>query len=253
MVSQRLNTENLIYAYLVGLIEANGWFNIIKKGKYLLYEFSLELNIKDIQLLYKIKTLLGVGNITIFYNNNKVKYSIRNKKYLINIIIPILDKYPMLSYKQYSYLNFKENLLNNIIYSKDIIPLSIIHTNFNENHILNQSYFLPFLIGYIELKGSFYIYSEKKNLRAKLEIKETNDKILIEAIKKYCKFKSKIYKNEMNEYKLKVSNIKDISNIINIIQKAPVKLLGYKKLKYLLWLKKLRIINNNIKYVPNKY
>jgi LAGLIDADG endonuclease len=54
-VSQRLHAENLSYAYLVGLIEGDGWFSISNKSKYLLYELGIELHFKDIQLLYKIK------------------------------------------------------------------------------------------------------------------------------------------------------------------------------------------------------
>lgn len=247
MVPQRLNTENLIFAYLVGLIEADGWFCISKKGKYLLYEFGIELNIRDIQLLYKIKTLLGVGNITILKNKNIVRYNIRNKKHLLDIIIPIFDKYPMLSNKQYDYLNFKENLMNNIIYSKD-------YKNYNHYNLetidINKNYFLPWFIGFIEGKGSFNI----NDSLASFDISQTNAKILMEAINIFCKFGPKVYFNEKsNNYKIKVSSKKDIKNIINIIHKSPIKLLGNKKLQFLLWLKQLRKINRYSKYVPNKY
>ena len=54
---QRLNAGNLNFPYLVGLIEGDGWFSITKNGKYLKYEFGIELSIRDIQLLYKIKNL----------------------------------------------------------------------------------------------------------------------------------------------------------------------------------------------------
>lgn len=36
-ISQRLHAEDLRYAYLVGLIEGDGFFSITKKGKYLTY------------------------------------------------------------------------------------------------------------------------------------------------------------------------------------------------------------------------
>ena len=50
---QRLNAEDK--GWLVGLIEGGGWFSITKNGKYCKFEFGLELHIRDIQLLYKIK------------------------------------------------------------------------------------------------------------------------------------------------------------------------------------------------------
>ena len=51
---QRLNAGDLVFAYLVGLIEGDGWFSVTKNGKYIKYEFGIEMNIRDIQLLYKI-------------------------------------------------------------------------------------------------------------------------------------------------------------------------------------------------------
>ena len=61
--SQRLNTENLEYAYLVGLIEADGWFIFFKNYKYITFETGIELHQRETELLYKIKELLDVGNI----------------------------------------------------------------------------------------------------------------------------------------------------------------------------------------------
>ena len=62
--SQRLNAGDLNYAYLVGLFEGDGYFSITKKDKYLTYELGIELSIRDVQLIYKIKDLLGVGIVS---------------------------------------------------------------------------------------------------------------------------------------------------------------------------------------------
>jgi hypothetical protein len=63
VASQRLHAGDLIYAYLVGLFEGDGYFSISKKGKYLRYELGIELSIRDVQLIYKIKKFLGIGSI----------------------------------------------------------------------------------------------------------------------------------------------------------------------------------------------
>ena len=39
---QRLHTEKLIYAYLVGLTEADGWFCYFKNGVYITFEMAIE-------------------------------------------------------------------------------------------------------------------------------------------------------------------------------------------------------------------
>jgi len=120
--SQRLHAGDLSYAYLVGLFEGDGFFTVTKKGKYLTYELGIELSIKDVQLIYKMKSLLGIGIVS--FRKRKeiemVSLRIRNKDHLKKFIIPIFDKYPMFSNKQYDYLRFKDVLLSGIIYSENL-------------------------------------------------------------------------------------------------------------------------------------
>ncbi len=119
--AQRLNAENQKYAYLVGLIEGDGWFSFSKNGKYLIYEMGIELHIRDLPLLRKIKKLLGnIGNINIYKNNTKCRYNIRNKNDLRKIILPIFDKHPMLSKKSHTYFKFRYLLLINCVYYEQV-------------------------------------------------------------------------------------------------------------------------------------
>src|SRR5439155_21347393 len=106
--SQRLHAGDLIYAYLVGLFEGDGFFSIGKKGKYLTYELGIELSIRDVQLIYKIKSLLGVGVVSFRKRGDieMVSLRIRNKNHLKLFILPIFDKYSMFSNKQLDYLRF---------------------------------------------------------------------------------------------------------------------------------------------------
>jgi hypothetical protein len=72
-----------------------------------------------------------------------VRYNIRNKKHLLDIIIPIFDKYPMLSNKQYDFINFKSNLINKIIYSKDYKDYNRSNVDIETiDSILNKKYFI---------------------------------------------------------------------------------------------------------------
>ena len=263
---QRLNAGNLFFPYLVGLIEGDGWFSVTKNGKYLKYEFGIELSIRDIQLLYKIKKLLGIGNIDIRNKNTEditrstVLFRIRNKTYLKNIIIPIFDKYPLLSNKIYDYLRFREALLSGVIYSKDLISYVRPVGSYNNSNIveyINTKYFQAWLIGFIEAEGCFSIYKPTLDSSkvACFDISQTNGLDLIEAIKSYLNLTNKIYLDKNNNSKLKVSSIRQIENIIKFIKKAPIKLKGHKKLQYLLFLKELRKItrySNKFK-IPNKY
>lgn len=262
--NHELNTDNPIYAYIVGLFEGDGWITISKKGKYLLYELGIEINIRDIKLLYKIKNIIGVGKISIKRIKNKdgtikeiCRFNVRNKNHLKNIIIPIFDKYPMLTNKYYDYLFFKENLLKDIKYYDDLHnylrPLKSLYTLEN---ILNKYYFSSWLIGFIEAEGSFNIYTLKINSKvASFEVSQTNGFEILNAIRIYLKINQNIYTNKDNNSRVTLKSIRGIENIVKFINKNPIKLLGYKKLQYLLFLKELRLIskyNNNFN-IPQNY
>jgi len=75
-------------------------------------------------------------------DKNMVMYRIRNKSHLKEIIIPIFDRYPLFTNKQYDYIRFRTLLLSNVIFSKELIgytrstlPLNTIES------ILNTFYF----------------------------------------------------------------------------------------------------------------
>ena len=121
--SQRLHAGDLMYGYLVGLFEGDGYFNVSKKGKFYQCELGIELSIKDVQLIYKIKDLLGVG--VVGFRERKggismVYFRVRKKDHLINNILPIFDKYPLFSDKQFDYLRLREVILSNIILYEDL-------------------------------------------------------------------------------------------------------------------------------------
>ena len=245
--SQRLHAGDLTYAYLVGLFEGKGYFYCDKKGKNLIYELGFDLDIKDVQLIYKIKEILGVGSVSFIQQNKleKVLLKIRDKNHLKDIIFPIFDKYPMFSNKQKEFLNFKEALLS------EGISAAILHKEkifFNSiNSIIKSSYFSAWLVGYIEANGYFTSpqkNQDNKSLGTSLDIYQIEGDNLLKAIREYLSIPNKISldKNK-NSSKLKVTGVRSVENIINYLHTAPVKFLGKKKLDYLLWIKQLRKIS----------
>ena len=236
--SQRLNTGDLSYAYLVGLFEGDGFFAITKNGKYLTYVLGIELSIRDAKLIYKLKSLLGVGVVSTRKRGDieMISLRIRNKNHLINFILPIFDKYPMFSNKQYDYLRFRNALLSGKIYSKDLPEYTRSNEPLNNvNSIISADYFPAWLVGFIEAEGCFSVYKIKDDyLVASFDVSQTDGEIIISAIRVYFSFTTSIYSDKTNCFKLKVSSVRSIENIIKFLNKAPVKLLGYKKLEYLL-------------------
>ena len=90
--SQRLNAENLNHAYILGLFEGDGYFTVTQKGKYFKCEVGIELSIRYVQLVYKIKNILGVGvgvgvGVVVFRKREKIKMvylRVIKKDHLIN-------------------------------------------------------------------------------------------------------------------------------------------------------------------------
>jgi len=257
---QRLNAGDLTYAYLVGLFEGDGWFTVSKKGKYLLYEIGIEMSIRDVQLIYKIKNLLGVGMIGFRTRNGieTVYLRIRNKDHLKNFILPIFDKYPMFTNKLYDYLNLKTNLLSGLIYSEDLVKYVRSDININTvDSILACNYFSAWLVGFIEAEGCFSSYELNTSgyLVCSFDISQKYGEIIIASIIKYLSFTVQPFVDKTNCSKLKVTSVRSIENVINFLEKAPVKLLGHKKSQFLSWIKILRTIPryaNKIK-LPLKY
>lgn len=185
-----------------------------------------------------------------------VSLTIRNKNYLKLYILPIFDKYPMFSNKQYHYIRSKDCLLGNVIKFSDLTQYT--RSEKDIENIINSHYFPAWLVGFIEGEGCFSIYklSNKDNyMVCSFDISQTRGETIIKAIAKYINFTTKIHKDSTDNYKLKVSSVRSIENVKNFLNLAPVKLMGNKKLQYLLWLKQLRTIgryNNNIK-IPLNY
>lgn len=165
----------------------------------------------------------------------------------------------MFSNKQLDYLRFKDALLSGTIYSenlpeyiRDSKPINSIES------ITSASYLPAWLVGFIEAEGCFSIYKLHKDedyLVASFDIAQRDGEVLISAIREYLSFTNAIYIDKTNCSRLKVTGVRSIENVINFLQKAPVKLLGNKKLQYLLWIKQLRTIprySEKIK-IPSNY
>lgn len=232
--SQRLNARDLIYPYLVGIFENFGYFTIHKHGDIFDYSIGFELHYSNIQLIYKIKNFIGVGSILIFNRSNTkfVRLHINNKKLIQDYIFPIFDRFPLLSKKLSDYYFFK-TCFNSNIFTYNLLS-SIPQKSVKD--LLNLSYLKFWLVGYIEVMGQFKI-KKSTNIVSFSLLDKKNLKIL-KTIKIFLGFKQKIKYN--NCFILKVSNVRSIENVIKFLHKNPIKLLGSKKLEYLLFIKYVR-------------
>jgi len=97
--------------WFVGYTDGDGCFNVYLNETDSKINLTYKLSQKEnnIQVLYYMKKLLGVGKV------RKDKYGmahllIRDKKSLENVIIPLFESFPLKTDKIYSFKKFKKSL-----------------------------------------------------------------------------------------------------------------------------------------------
>jgi len=195
---------NNFYQWLVGFTDGDGSFSIIRvsEGKWTLF-FKISQSSYNLRVLYFIKKQLGVGSVHV-EASYKADFRIRDRKTIGSVIIPIFDKYPLLTSKYYEYRKFrkaydiltnpelstkeKDNLLLEL--KTQIIPTDYISpawgklnykvNNINDAKLVMSKYWL---VGFTEAEGSFYLVNkEPTRIVHGFEITQKLDFIVLKSI-----------------------------------------------------------------------
>jgi hypothetical protein len=201
---QRLNKEDLnnrdiFEQWLVGITDGDGTFSIYNKGNKWNLTFKIDQSKYNLRLLFYIKTKLGVGKVK--QSGDAGSFVIRDRKKIEKYILPIFDKYPLLTSKQFNYLKFKNALriLENtslttqdrnseiLKFHKNPIPLNYISPVWNtetSSSIDKNVITKPWLVGFMEAEGSFYIVKkDDERLVHGFGLTQKLDPIILENIK----------------------------------------------------------------------
>lgn len=258
---QRLNKEylknniNWFEQWLVGMSDGDGSFSIVyQKGKWSL-AYKIALSRYNLRALFYIKKQLGVGSVT--KDNTKGQFFIRDRKILKTVIFPIFDKYPLLTSKQFNYLKLKKAfyILENVNITKDekdkklfalknkSIPKNYISPSWSNiylplksvNDLINVMT-KPWLIGFIEAEGSFYLVSkDSTRIVHGFGITQKLDSVVLEGIKLILHIPTAVkFKSKYNHYILDTTNSRAIENIIKYFHNT---MKGMKSIEYRIWAK----------------
>lgn len=122
---QRLNvkhaSENVAYKlpkecfahWLVGVTDGDGCFSFsVDKKKNSIWNctFKIGQTTSNYRLLYFIKENLGFGKINSKSGKNMAEFRIRERKTLLNLIVPLFTKFPLYSTKQFYFLQWVKAL-----------------------------------------------------------------------------------------------------------------------------------------------
>lgn len=255
--------------WLVGFTDGDGNFSITNQGEKWGLSFKLAQSRYNLRILNYIKKELGVGSIT--KDGTKSQYFIRDRKVLESIIIPIFDKYPLLTTKHFDYIKFKKALavLNDINSSKqDKITklMNIKNSKVDVNYISPawKGVSLPvsstgslydimsksWLVGFIEAEGSFYLTNKDTHrIVHGFGLTQKLDRIVLEGIRLMLHINNPVrFKELHNHYILDTSNSRAIENII-IFFKDTMK--GVKSLEYRIWARSYRKDKGNYEKLYN--
>jgi hypothetical protein len=111
--SGKVKDSTYFYNWLVGLTDGDGtfYFANTKKGVWT-FTFKIGQSNYNLRLLYYVKSNLGIGEVSVPKSkDNTAEFRVRNIQHIINHIIPIFDKYPLLTNKYFSYNLFKKAIL----------------------------------------------------------------------------------------------------------------------------------------------
>lgn len=256
---QRLNEEHLnkvwFKQWLVGFTDGDGNFSITHQaGKWGL-AFKLTQSRYNLRVLYYIKKELGVGSVT--KNGTKGQLLIRDRKTIEKVILPIFDKYPLLTTKHFDYLRFKKafyvvkdtNLTTDqksdkLFSLKDSrVPLGYISPIWNtvslplslkNDDSLHSIMSKAWLVGFVEAEGSFYLTSKQSSrIVHGFGLTQKLDKIVLQAMGLILHIPNSVrFKEIYNHYILDTTNSRAIENIIAYFKHT---MKGVKSLEYRIW------------------
>lgn len=213
----------------------------------------------NLRPLYYIKTQLGVGSVT--KDNTKGQFCIKDRKVIEEILLPVFEKYPLLTSKYFDYLRFKKALtvLNDLDLTKKekdvkLLNLKNLELPYGYKSPVWKNVSLPltkkknlalvktviskaWLVGFFEAKGEFYFKNNDIYLHDPIKhgifIIHLSDLEVLQAIGIILDIPNPVKDLKLcNHYVLNTTHSRAIQNIIVYFKGT---MIGTKSLEYKLW------------------
>ena len=237
-----LSIPSSFIAFLLGLIDGDGYIQITKTGKgFIAMKLVISLHLNDLSTLEYIKSILKLGSINIYKDNKSPTCKlIINKTDLQEVFFPLLLYHNIyfLTNTRITQFNIAMYILKNDIKNFKDIPREI--PNVFELPSTARGYpqlpfFLNWIVGFTIAEGSFFIKSNNDGcftLTQRLHIE------LFQAIKLVFKTTRKLENSTISRFS--ISSKSDIQTVINFFSFSGLHpLVGLKNAQYLLWLERL--------------
>jgi hypothetical protein len=234
LTHQRLNVEQSFIEWLVGVTDGDGTFSISKQKNSFGFTFKIAQSNYNVRMLYYIKSKIGYGTITKDGLLNK-QYRIRDTQVLLNVIIPLFEKYPLHTIKHYRYKIFKEILTIQDTNKKYELLFKINNPPILNNPIITRIPTKSWIIGFIEAEGSFFITKKDEGHYVHgFGLTQKHDKQLLILLKEIFKINANIKKEgpNSNYWLLETTNSRVIEYLIDYFKDQ---FIGMKSVEYRIW------------------
>lgn len=240
----KCETPEFFYNWLVGFTDGDGCFNIYtnKKNNKINLSFKISQKSNNIQVLHYIKKQIGAGIIR-SDSSGMSHYLVRDKKLLISKILPIFNKYPLLTKKRFNFIRFKNAIdiwQNTSLSQTDKIKLIDDLPLYNSS---NNEFFItkPWIVGFVEADASFYLTKkDSQRIVHGFEITQKEDPEILQAIKILLKIKGKVKYNKNGFYSIGSTSYKTNKYIKDYFFKT---MKSRKSLDYRIWARTFKYRN----------
>lgn len=262
VLHQRLNVEHpssssWFCQWLVGVTDGDGTFSISKQENTWNLVFKIGQSSYNLRLLFYIKRMLGVGHVSVEKSSDMASFRIRDRKQLAKVIFPIFDQFPLLTTKQFYYDRLKkaycileddtlskierDQRMEDLLLTKPtadyVSPVwagvTLPMTAEDVKRIVTD----PWLVGFIEAEGSFYLVVKEKGLRIvhAFGLTQKLDWLVLEGIRIRLGIATKVVrKNKLGFNSLNTTNSRAIVNIGAFFN---AKMKGMKAVEFKIWLR----------------
>lgn len=237
-----LSIPSSFIAFLVGLIDGDGYIQITKTGKgFIAMKLVISLHLKDLATLEYIKSVLKLGSISIYKDNKSPTCKlIINKTDLQEVFFPLLLYHNIyfLTNTRITQFNTAMYILKNDIKKFNDIPSEIPNVFELPSTAIGYTklpFFFNWIVGFTMAEGSFFIKSNNDGcftLTQRLHIE------LFQAIKLVFKTTRKLEDSTISKFSVcSKSDIQTVINFFSFLGLHP--LVGLKNAQYLIWLERL--------------
>jgi hypothetical protein len=273
VLHQRLNVEHpssfWFCQWLVGVTDGDGTFSISKQENTWNLVFKIGQSSYNLRLLFYIKRMLGVGRVsveTFFFRRSSLEkrkssdmasFRIRDRKQLAKVIFPIFDQFPLLTTKQFYYDRLKkaycileDNTLSKL--ERDQRMEDLLLTKPTADYVspvwagvtlpmsaedVKRIVTDPWLVGFIETEGSFYLVVKERGVRIvhAFGLTQKLDWLVLEGIRIRLGIATKVVRKQKLGF-----NSLDTTNsraIVNIGAFFNGKMKGMKAVEFKIWLR----------------